>query len=73
MNHWINHAKRIEESKSYQELEKSYGAGELHPLDLKKAVGNYVDKLVEPVRKHFENDKKARDLLEQVQSFQVTR
>jgi len=59
--------------KSYQELEKAYSAGELHPMDLKQAVSMYVDKLIDPVRKHFEKNKKAKDLLEQVESFQVTR
>ena len=57
----------------YSELEKAYDAGDLHPLDLKKAVGVYVDKMVDPVRKHFEKNKKAKALLNQVKSFQVTR
>lgn len=58
---------------SYGELEKAYSPGELHPLDLKQAVSVYVDQLIDPVRKHFEKNKRAKDLLEQVKSFQVTR
>lgn len=58
---------------SYKELEKTYGSGDLHPLDLKRATSIYVDKLIDPVRKHFATNKKAKDLLEQVKSFQVTR
>ncbi len=58
---------------SYQELEKAYSAGKIHPLDLKKTTSDYVDKLVSPVRKYFENNKKAKDLLAQVKSFQITR
>lgn len=58
---------------SYQELEKTYSTGELHPLDLKKATSNYVDQLVDPVRKYFEKNQKAKKLLEQVRSYQTTR
>ena len=58
---------------SYPELENGYEAGKLHPLDLKKAVIFYVDKLIYPVRQHFEKNSKARDLLEQVKSFETTR
>lgn len=58
---------------SYQELEKAYSSGGLHPMDLKQAISKYVDKLIDPVRKHFGKNKKAKDLLEQVKSFQVTR
>lgn len=58
---------------SYQDLEKAYSTGNLHPSDLKKAVSVYVDRLIEPTRKHFEKNKKAKDLLKQVKSFQITR
>jgi len=58
---------------SYEELEKAYASKELFPLDLKYAVVEYIDHLVEPVRSHFANDEKAKALLEEVQSFQVTR
>ncbi|HJX05715.1 MAG TPA: tyrosine--tRNA ligase [Candidatus Nanoarchaeia archaeon] len=59
--------------RNYKELEKSFAEGKLHPLDLKKSVAHYVNLLVEPVRKHFETNKKARELKEQVESFEVTR
>jgi tyrosyl-tRNA synthetase len=58
---------------SYESLEKAFAKKELHPMDLKQATAKYVNELVEPVRKHFEKNKKARELLEQVKSFQVTR
>lgn len=60
-------------AESYQELEQMYVDGKIHPLDLKKAVAIEIDKLVEPVRKHFEKNSKAKDLFEQVKSFEVTR
>jgi tyrosyl-tRNA synthetase len=58
---------------SYAELEKSFAEGKLHPADLKSMAAKYVNQLVEPVRKHFEKDKKARDLKEKVESFTITR
>ena len=57
--------------KGYEELEKQYKAG-LHPQDLKKAVATAINTHLEPVRKHFSKGK-AKQLLEQVQGFQVTR
>ena len=58
---------------SYEELATAFRNGELHPLDIKKAVAAGINKLLNPVRIHFTKDAKAKQLLEQVQSFQVTR
>ncbi len=57
---------------SYQELEKAFVAGSLHPMDLKKSVSFCINELLEPTRKHFEKGK-AKELLEQVNSFEITR
>ena len=54
---------------SYQELEKSFVDKELHPMDLKSATAKYINQLIDPVRKHFEEDSKAKELLEKVNSF----
>ncbi len=59
--------------KGYDELKHRYKEGEIHPADLKKAVAFYVNELVAPVRKHFEENKEARKLKELVESFAVTR
>jgi tyrosyl-tRNA synthetase len=59
--------------KSYAELEDLFSKKLLHPMDLKTSVSFYINELVKPVREHFENDKKAKALLEQVRSFEVTR
>ncbi len=40
---------------SYLDLEKSYKKKELHPLDLKNGVASYMNKLLDPVRKHFKS------------------
>jgi len=38
---------------SYEELEETFVKKELHPLDLKNAVAEYVDKILEPIRNYF--------------------
>ncbi len=39
---------------SFDELEKEFGQGKLHPLDLKKVVAKKIDEVVSPIRSHFE-------------------
>jgi len=46
------------EIKSYSELESIYVAGKLHPMDLKNAMAEEIDKLVAPIRKAFEGKEK---------------
>jgi tyrosyl-tRNA synthetase len=59
--------------KTYQELEKTFAEKQVHPMDLKATLSKLLDQLIEPVRRHFEENAEAKKLLEQVQSFQVTR
>ena len=61
------------EIKGYDELVDIYARGDLHPMDLKTAMASCINKLISPVREHFEKNKEARDLLEKVKSFEVTR
>ena len=61
------------ELKSYNELRDLYVKGEIHPLDLKNSITKYINEMLEPVREHFEKDKKAKDLLEKVREFNVSR
>lgn len=58
---------------SYDKLAAAYSNGELHPMDLKQAVATYIDMMVNPVREHFDTNAKARELLNQVNSFKITR
>jgi len=58
---------------NYQELESDYRKGKLHPLDLKKNIARYVNELVKPIRKHFQEDEQARELYEFVKKQKVTR
>ncbi|HII29511.1 tyrosine--tRNA ligase [Candidatus Woesearchaeota archaeon CG1_02_47_18] len=57
----------------YEELERAYAAGDLHPLDLKNAVASAINELLKPVREHFENNADAKGLFEKVKGFRVTR
>ncbi len=57
---------------NYLDLEKDFVAGKLHPMDLKNATAGYINKLLEPVRKHFAKGK-PKQLLEKVQEMKVTR
>jgi len=58
---------------SFHALEAEYKSGKLHPMDLKTGVSAHINQLIEPVRTHFEKNKKARDLKKQVDSFEITR
>lgn len=40
----------------HEDLEKAFAAEEIHPGDLKVSVENYINKLLEPIRKSFDND-----------------
>ncbi len=60
------------EFNSYEELEKSFANKKLHPMDLKQAVAIEINKLLIPVRKHFESGK-PKELLDKVNSFKITR
>ena len=42
------------EFSSYEEIEKAFVEG-LHPLDLKNATAEYLNKILEPVREYFES------------------
>ncbi len=61
------------EFKSYAELEKAFVNGELHPMDLKTAAAEYINKLLVPVREYFVKNAEAKRLKELVEGYQVTR
>ncbi|MFT4304262.1 MAG: tyrosine--tRNA ligase [Candidatus Woesearchaeota archaeon] len=58
---------------SYQEMEKDFSLGKLHPVDLKSTAIVYIDKIIAPVRDYFDKNSEAKNLKEQVESFQITR
>ncbi|GAB2224623.1 hypothetical protein Droror1_Dr00005386 [Drosera rotundifolia] len=58
---------------SFDELAVDYEAEELHPGDLKPALAKALNKILQPVRDHFNQDDNAKKLLKQVKAFRVTR
>lgn len=57
----------------YASMEEDFAAGRLHPLDLKRSTAESLNKIIEPIRAHFERSSKARTLLELMEKAQVTR
>jgi len=58
---------------AYEELEKDFVSGALHPGDLKPALSKALNQILEPVRKHFKEDEHAKKLLARVKTFRVTK
>jgi tyrosyl-tRNA synthetase len=61
------------EFQSFHELEAAYAEGKLHPQDLKNSVASELAAILEPVRRYFETHSEARECLETVRQFKVTR
>ncbi|KAG4198895.1 hypothetical protein ERO13_A05G115200v2 [Gossypium hirsutum] len=59
--------------KDFEELVSDYESGGLHPGDLKPALSKALNKILQPVRDHFNKDAKAKDLLKRVKSYRVTK
>lgn len=57
---------------SYEELEKEYIEGKLHPMDLKLSVAREISNIIDPIRRHFEEPSNKK-LLEVFQSSEITR
>jgi len=38
---------------SYKGVERDFVAKKIHPMDLKNATANYINKVIEPIRSHF--------------------
>ncbi len=61
-----------EEFDTYDELEKAFLAGEIHPQDLKNSVAIQLNKIIAPIREHFEKPANAK-LLEVYKDVKITR
>lgn len=57
---------------SYAALEADFVSGRLHPADLKPAVTDIINRILEPVRVHFQSGE-PKKLLEKIMKFKVTR
>ncbi len=49
---------------TYEELEKLYVEGKLHPLDLKNAVAEYLIKIISPLRERLLASKRSKEFIE---------
>ena len=58
---------------TYEEMCEDYKKGVLNPADVKPNVARLINDMIEPVRKHFENDPEAKKILQLVKSFKITR
>jgi len=58
--------------KRYNELEKDFAQGKLHPLDLKKAVAEKIIEILKPAREHFEKPNLKR-MVKEMENLIVTR
>ena len=61
------------EFNNYRELESVFLKGDLHPMDLKAAVTDYLNQLIEPIRDKLNKSKNAQKLKEEIKNFKVTR
>jgi len=53
---------------SYAELEQSYVAGKVHPLDLKKAVAAELNRVLDPARTYFSEHGASRKAFDEVRA-----
>ena len=53
-------------------LEDDYKNGKIHPGDLKNAVRDALNRILEPVREHFASGE-PKKLLDKIKKFKVTR
>ncbi|RMX67124.1 hypothetical protein DD238_004865 [Peronospora effusa] len=69
----VKHVDGVEKTfTAYQELEHAFVARQINGADLKTALTNYLNEILEPVREHFGKGE-AQELLDRVRSFRITR
>ncbi|MEM3291781.1 MAG: tyrosine--tRNA ligase [Saccharolobus sp.] len=57
---------------SYEEFEKAYIEGKIHPMDLKKSTARKLNEILEPIRKSLEKKSEFEELIKKIAS-NVTR
>ncbi|KAM5566494.1 tyrosine--tRNA ligase 1, cytoplasmic [Rosa sericea] len=58
--------------KSFEDLIVHYQCGILQPDDLKVALSKAINKILQPVRNHFEDNDTAKQLLQSILSYEVS-
>lgn len=59
--------------KDIQELKNLYQEGIIHPADIKPYLIQKINSYLEPVRNHFKNNPKAKQLLKTVKNYKITK
>ena len=57
----------------FEELKKDYEEERIHPKDLKEELTKSINQMIEPVRKHFQENEEAKKIFEKVKSYKVTK
>ena len=55
--------------KDYEEFEKEYVSGNIHPSCLKSSLTDAINKLLDPVREHFKKNARAKELLGKMKQY----
>jgi tyrosyl-tRNA synthetase len=58
---------------TYEDVEKDFVDGALHPGDVKPALARHINVILQPVRDHFVNNKEAKALLDTIKKYKVTK
>jgi len=57
----------------YESFEQDFKANKIHPTDLKQALVEYLNQILDPIREHFQKNEYAKSLLEKVKTYRVTK
>jgi tyrosyl-tRNA synthetase len=58
---------------NYDDFERDFANGELHPSDIKPKLQKELNRMIQPIRDHFKNNAEAKSLMEKVKKFKVTK
>jgi tyrosyl-tRNA synthetase len=58
--------------RSHEELIADYRSGRIHPGDLKAAVAEALNRILDPVRRHFETGE-PKKLLDKIKKYKITK
>lgn len=58
---------------SYEDLERDFVEGRLHPLDLKNATAEALNSLLEPIRRRLLGDPEIKSIIKKIEGAGVTR
>ncbi|KEP61071.1 UNVERIFIED_CONTAM: tRNA synthetases class I family protein [Hammondia hammondi] len=56
-----------------EQFRNAYIKGNLHPGDLKESLARELNRRLEPIRKHFTENEHAKQLLQQIKAYKVTK